>query len=88
MLVFCPNPEAAAEMGGSGEYEGVPRGKIGEAVTHILNAECKSSSWTLMHRYHRVRDILTSGNLDMSNRDHVVYIYIWLRYSFTKQLTW
>lgn len=24
----------------------------------------------------------------MGNRDHVVYLYIWLRYSFSRQLTW
>jgi hypothetical protein len=79
--VFCPNQEAEAFVG---EYEGVPKGKLGEGVTEILNCECKSSSWTLMHRYFKVRDLLKSGKFDMSNRDHVVYIYIWLRYSFTK----
>jgi alpha-glucan,water dikinase len=68
--------------------DGVPRGKIGEAVSEILDCEINYREWTLMHRYFRCRDIMKGGKLDMNNRDHVVYIYIWLRYSFTRQLTW
>jgi alpha-glucan,water dikinase len=66
----------------------IPRGIVGEAVQEILNCEVNSSSWTLMHRYFKCRDILKSGKLDILNRDHIAFVYIWLRYSFTKQLTW
>lgn len=41
-----------------------------------------------MHRYFKCRDTLKGGKVDIMNKDHVAYIYIWLRYSFTKQLTW
>jgi len=40
-----------------------------------------------MHRYFLCRDLFTSGKVDARSRDNVVYLYIWLRYSFTKQLT-
>jgi alpha-glucan,water dikinase len=44
--------------------------------------------WTLMHRYFKARDLFTSGLFDIGNRDHLAYFYIWLRYSFSRQLTW
>lgn len=37
-----------------------------------------------MHRYYKVVELLKSGKMDILNRDHMVYIYIWLRYSFSK----
>ena len=70
------------------KFAGVPRGKIGEAVDEILDCEVNYNSWTLMHRYHRCRDILRGGKVDVTSRDHVVFLFIWLRYSFTRQLTW
>ena len=53
-----------------------------------MDAEVNYGSWTLMHRYFRCRDLLKSGKVDLASRDHVVFFYIWLRYSFTRQLTW
>ena len=85
--MFSPNKDVGAVFDGEG-YEGVPRGQLGEAVNDILNFEVRCSHMTLMHRYFKARDVMKSGRLDMTNRDHVVYLYIWLRYSFTKQLTW
>ena len=80
VIVFCPNNEPQH----GGEFAGTPKGKIGIAVNEILNCEVNYNMWTLMHRYHKCRDILSSGNVDISNRDNVAYVYIWLRYSFTK----
>jgi alpha-glucan, water dikinase len=40
-----------------------------------------------MHRYNTCREMLKS-RIDQSNRDHVAFLFIWLRYSFTRQLTW
>ena len=56
-------------------------------MQEILFCEVEKSSWTLMHRYYKVVELLKSGKMDILNRDHMVYIYIWLRYSFSKQLT-
>jgi len=85
VITFCPNAEPE-HAGGS--LPGVPRGKIGEAVSEILDCEVNYHMWTLMHRYHRCRDIFSSGKIDLANRDNVAYVYIWLRYSFTRQITW
>jgi alpha-glucan,water dikinase len=40
-----------------------------------------------MHRYNTCREMLKS-RIDQDNRDHVAFLFIWLRYSFTRQLTW
>lgn len=83
VIAFCPNPEPEVA-----QMEGAPRGKIGEAVTQIVDCEVHKSSWTLMHRYFMCKELLSSGKVDTRSCDNVVYIYIWLRYSFTKQLDW
>ena len=87
-LVFCPQPESGPGIVAGADPSLLPRGKIGEVVSEILDAEVNYESWTLMHRYDRCREILKSGRIDSLNRDHMAYIYIWLRYSFTRQLTW
>lgn len=84
-IVFCPQKEEVSTFNGSGS--GVPGGKIGEVVSEILYCEVEKSSWTLMHRYQKCTELLKCGKIDILNRDHVVYLYIWLRYSFSKQLT-
>ena len=83
VIAFCPNPEPEVT-----KIEGAPRGKIGEVVSQIIDCEVHKSSWTLMHRYYMCRDLLKSDKVDTKSCDNVVYFYIWLRYSFTKQLSW
>jgi alpha-glucan,water dikinase len=61
--------------------------KIGEVVKEIIESETVYGSWTLMHRYGKCREML-QGRIDQQNRDHVAYLFIWLRYSFTRNLTW
>jgi alpha-glucan,water dikinase len=39
-----------------------------------------------MHRYNKCFDILS--NLDINDEQSLAWIYIWLRYSFIRQLTW
>lgn len=41
-----------------------------------------------MHRYFMCRDLCKSDKVDTKSSNNVVYLYIWLRYSFTKQLDW
>mgnify|MGYP006998240833 CR=1 FL=1 len=81
MIVFSPQKEEISTFSGT---NGLPGGKIGEVVQEILFCEVEKSSWTLMHRYYKVVELLKSGKMDSLNRDHMVYIYIWLRYSFSK----
>lgn len=93
VVVFCPNMATEQDqdtlaMPRSGVGRDMPHGLIGEAVQAIMDAEAHRNSWTLMHRYFLCRDLLKSGKVDVRNRDHVVYVYIWLRYSFSRQLCW
>ena len=83
VIAFCPNPEPEVT-----KIDGAPRGKIGEAISSIIDVEVHKSSWTLMHRYYMCKDLISSDKVDSKNTDNVVYFYIWLRYSFTKQLDW
>jgi hypothetical protein len=84
VMVFSPNKDFDEPASGGGGFDGVPRGQLGEVVNDILNFEVHCSHMTLMHRYFKARDVMKGGRMDMTNRDHVVYFYIWLRYSFTK----
>lgn len=84
---MCPQPEEEHHQEG-GDFTGLPKGPMGEVVSRILECEVRYNAWTLMHRYHKVKELLTCGKVDITSRDQVVYFYIWLRYSFTKQLTW
>lgn len=58
--------------------------EIPHFVNDIINSEVRSGSWTLMHRFNKLFDILNS--IDIHDSDPVSYLYIWLRYSFTRQL--
>jgi hypothetical protein len=82
-IVMCPQPEEHND-GGGGDFNDLPKGPIGEVVGRILECEVRYNAWTLMHRYHKVKELLTCGKVDITSRDQVVYFYIWLRYSFTK----
>ena len=53
----------------------------------VINCEANYGSWTLMHRYNKCSDIIKDWNLDVDN-DKWVWILIWLRYSFLRQLDW
>ena len=39
-----------------------------------------------MHRYNKCHNIIT--NIDIHDSHPLVYIFIWLRYSYTRQLDW
>ena len=85
-IVMCPSAEEEHYHGDG--FEGVPSGKIGEAVNSILTMECTWNSITLKKRYDKCIELLKSGLADTTDREHVAYFYIWLRYSFSKQLVW
>lgn len=57
----------------------------------IVEAE-SSSMWTLMHRYNKAADLIRdtlNGYFDsMPTADAFSRIYIWLRYSSTRHITW
>lgn len=56
----------------------------------IVDAEVNSGAWTLMHRFNKAAELLdaiVNGNLG-PQREALARIYVWLRYSATRQLTW
>lgn len=58
----------------------------------IANEEINAYHWTLMHRYNKAADlineVLSGGITDMEPVDAMAHIYVWLRLSATRQLTW
>ena len=86
IITLCPEPVSVG--GVNGQFAGLPRGKVGQLAEDILNFEVYSSSMTLMHRYFKARDMFKSPNCEVTNRDHIAYFYVWLRYSFMRQLDW
>ena len=52
-----------------------------------IKCEAGSHSWTLMHRYEKCLDIIDSYSQNFDN-ENWIWILIWLRYSFLRQLAW
>jgi len=50
--------------------------------------ECETTynSWTLMHRYNKCFDML--NQVDVYDVNNLAWIYIWIKYSNLRQLTW
>lgn len=54
-------------------------------------AQVNSDQWTLMHRFNKASDLIeaaTRGYLQGDLTDHMAKIFVWLRYSANRQLTW
>lgn len=54
-------------------------------VEKIIESEMSRNSWTLMHRFNLCYDLL---DMVANNIDGLAIIYVWLRFSATRQLTW
>ena len=52
----------------------------------IIENEMGRNSWTLMHRFNLCYDLL--DRLGSNNVDGVALIYVWLRFSYIRQLDW
>ena len=67
---------------------------VPDFVLDIIDCEANYGSWTLMHRYNKCSDIVKNwgvndiDNKDNQNSEKWIWIYIWLRYSFLRQLDW
>ena len=53
----------------------------------IINCEANGISWTLMHRYNKCAETIENWNMTTPN-DNWVWMNIWIRYSFIRQLDW
>ena len=80
---------------GEGEGEGRSHGHLmGDIKDGLLQeiVECEHrDQWTLMHRFNRcselVRDVM-DGNFGSDRTQSFRTLYVWLRYSAIRQLTW
>ena len=64
-------------------------------VLDVIDCEANYGSWTLMHRYNKCSDIVKNWDTNDNDKDNNIFksekwiwIYIWLRYSFLRQLDW
>lgn len=70
----------------SEESDELTEAEIPHFVREVIDCEVNYGSWTLMHRYNKCFDILNS--VDVHDSHPIIYLYIWLRYSYTRQLDW
>ncbi|GIL92123.1 hypothetical protein Vretimale_14920 [Volvox reticuliferus] len=57
----------------------------------IIDAEVNSSQWTLMHRFNKAADLISevlNGYYEIDVAAALSHIFVWLRYSATRHLTW
>ena len=60
--------------------------EVPNCIKDGMNCEATYGSWCLMMRYQKVRDALFQ--LDLSNSNEALWVYLWLRYSFRRLLDW
>jgi alpha-glucan, water dikinase len=56
----------------------------------IIDSEVKSGAWTLMHRFNKAADLTQDvlHGVHAPAEDAMARIFVWLRYSAIRQLTW
>jgi alpha-glucan, water dikinase len=77
--------DAAAAVGGAAAAEAV----TDPLLLEIIAAE-RTEKWTLMHRFNRAADLLDDvlAGVYEDTAAAMAAIYVWLRYSATRHLTW
>ncbi len=65
-------------------YAGSP--DLASLADKIIENEMGRNSWTLMHRFNLCYDLL--DELGSDNADGIALIYVWLRFSYIRQLDW
>jgi alpha-glucan,water dikinase len=59
--------------------------ELADIADRIIKAEMSRNSWTLMHRFNLCHDLLDEV---ADSVDGLALLFIWLRYSALRQLTW
>jgi alpha-glucan,water dikinase len=59
--------------------------ELGGLADEIIQAETSHNSWTLMHRFNLCYDLIDRVQ---SDREGFALLYVWLRFSAIRQLTW
>ncbi len=70
------------------DYEqkaGVSSPELAGIMNQIVQEEMGRNSWTLMHRFNLCHDLLDRV---AGNADGLALLFVWLRYSALRQLTW
>jgi alpha-glucan,water dikinase len=68
------------------EHAGSPGDSaLASLANEIIEQEMGRNSWTLMHRYNLCYDLLERT---ADSEDGLALIYVWLRYSYLRQLDW
>jgi alpha-glucan,water dikinase len=60
--------------------------ELASLADKIIESEMGRNSWTLMHRFNLCYDLL--DRLGSNDVDGVALIYVWLRFSYIRQLDW
>jgi alpha-glucan,water dikinase len=60
--------------------------KLASLAEEIVEKEMSKNSWTLMHRFNLCYDLL--DEIDSGDLEGLALIFVWLRYSFIRQLDW
>jgi alpha-glucan, water dikinase len=68
-----------------GPKPGAPMEALSGIARTISQVEMGTQSWTLMHRFNLCYDLLQSAR---HNTDALAMLFVWLRYSALRQLTW
>ncbi len=58
---------------------------VRELAEQIIHEEMSRGSWTLMHRFNLCHDLVQGAK---DNPDMLALLFVWLRYSFMRQLDW
>lgn len=61
-------------------------GGLARVADKIIENEMGRNSWTLMHRFNLCYDLLEE--LGSNNVEGIALIYVWLRFSYIRQLDW
>jgi alpha-glucan,water dikinase len=75
---YVPLQSATSHAAGPGPAS------LGPLADEIIRSE-QHHSWTLMHRFNRCHDLLDEAG---NNREGLALLYVWLRFSAIRQLTW
>jgi alpha-glucan,water dikinase len=70
----------------SGQEAFSERLELAPLADKIIENEMGRNSWTLMHRFNLCYDLL--DRLGSNDVDGIVLIYVWLRFSYIRQLDW
>ncbi len=77
---FIPVAVPSGQEAFSGNLE------LASLADKIIENEMGRNSWTLMHRFNLCFDLL--DRLGSNNADGIALIYVWLRFSYIRQLDW